>query len=306
MVFFFASIYFFISSFFYSTGSVIFLLGFAFAGAFIGHFASNNPKGDISLSFLDDPRKSFFSILVLVFVMMGSAALSFEYMTRVISVHYLQNTIMAVNVADAESNIAKAISLYSNDLYFRTYSQVYIAKLNSLAAKSGASPSDSDKAALQSSLDQAISGAQAAISYDSTNYLNYKTLGSVYDVAQSLGISGAGDKAIAAYKTASTLNPQNPGLKLALAHDSFVAGNMQDAKNYANQALSLKSDYIDALLTLSQIATKEGNNNDAIAYASQALALSPQDKNLAQYVDSLKNPSSNPPVNPIVTNPKKK
>ncbi len=69
------------------------------------------------------------------------------------------------------------------------------------------------------------------------------------------------DKAIAAYQTASGLNPLNPGLKLSIAGVSFINGDVPGAKNYANQALALKPDYVDALVTLSQIAKSQGNNS---------------------------------------------
>jgi len=72
----------------------------------------------------------------------------------------------------------------------------------------------------------------------------------------------------------------------------FANGKLKEAKDYAQQAFSLKQDYADVLIALSQIAKAENNNADALSYAKMAFTISPQDQNLAQYIDSLKNSSS--------------
>jgi len=287
VVFFFMSLYLFVASLFYPVGPAIFLLAFAFSGIFIGLSAIKKPEGNITFSFLDDPRKSFFSILLLVAIMVASASAGFKYIERFTSIPYFQKAVSAQTIENAQSSIAKTVSLYSNDLYLRTYAQVYLVKLNSLFAK-GSSLSEIEKADLQISLDQAINGAQLAIQYNDTNYLNFTLLGSVYESIAPFGVSGAFDKAIDSYKTALTFNPLNPSLELNLARVSFANGKIEEAKNYANQALALKQDYADALITLSQIAKAEGNNTEAFSYAEKALLLYPQNQNLKQYMESLR------------------
>ncbi len=289
MAFFVLSLYLFISSFFYFTGPVIFLLAFSFAGVFIALSTSSLSK-EIVISFLDDHRKSFFSIMVLILLVIASLGLTFTFLERFASVSYFGQSLSASTITTAESSINKALSLSSNDLYLRTYSQIYLIKLNTLAGKGG-TLSNQDKTNLQASFDQAVGSAQLAASYDSQNYLNFQSLGSVYQTLGSLGVKDAYSKAIVAYQTASSLNPLNPGLKLAIAGVSFIDGKVADAKDYTNQALALKPDYVDALVTMSQILKSEGNMSGAISYAEAALSLSPTDKNLIAYVDSLKNPS---------------
>jgi tetratricopeptide (TPR) repeat protein len=303
MAFFVLSLYLFVSSFFYSTGSVIFLLALAFAGVFIGLTPSIS-SNEVSISFLNDYRKSFFSILLLILLAVFSAALSFTFIERFASVFYFGRALSASTEPLAESSINKALSLYPNDLYLRTSAQIYLVKLNSIASK-GATLSDADKTDLQASFNQAVGNAQMATAYDSSNYLNFQLLGSVYQAVGSLGVKDAYGKAVLAYQNASNLNPLNPGLKLAMAGASFVDGKVQDAKDYANQALSLKQDYVDALITLSQIAKSEGNMTSALSYAQNALSLSPNDKNLIQYVNSLNNPAPAPAPAPASAKPKK-
>ncbi|MCX6751686.1 MAG: hypothetical protein NT161_02900 [Candidatus Nomurabacteria bacterium] len=292
VTFFVASLYLFVSSFFYSTGNVMFLLAFAFTGIFIGLSSSSRSNEQATISFLDDPRKSFFSILILVVLMIVTAAAGFKYVERLASVSYFGNTLSATTIPIAENSIGKAIALSQNDLYFRTYAQVYLTKINSIVAKGASSLSDADKADLQASFDQAVNGAQSAVVYDKTNYLNYNSLGVVYNTVGLLGVKDAYAKATEAYKTASTLNPLNPGIKLAIARVYFADGKTKEAIDSAKEALTLKPDYIEALITISQIEKSDGNTSSAISYAEQALSLAPDNKDLIDYVNSLKNRTS--------------
>jgi len=304
MAFFILSLYLFISSFFYFTGAVIFLLSLAFTGVFIGLMTASGSGREITMSFLNDHRKSFFSILALILVIILSAAASFKYIERFTSVSYFGKALSAATELAAEDSINKALSLYTNDLYLRTYSQIYLVKLNSIASK-GSSLSDADKSVLQASFNQAVQSAQFATAYDPSNYLNFQLLGSVYQSVGALGVKDAYTQAVLAYQNASSLNPLNPGLKLAMASASFLDGKVADAKNYAQAALSLKPDYVNALVTLSQIAKNEGDNSGALSYAQEALSITPDDKNLAQYVDSLSN-SPSASTSPSTSAPAKK
>jgi tetratricopeptide (TPR) repeat protein len=279
------SLYLFVASFFYSTGVVVLLLSLAFAGMFVGLVASKTEK-ELLISFLNDHRKSFFSILTLIVVLIFSVGISFRYIERFVSIAYFEKAVLSQTEDDAEKFINKALALYSNDLYLRTYAQVYLIKLNTLANK-GSGLSEAEKADLQTNLNQAINGAGLAVSYDPLNFLNSQLLGSLYQTVGVFGIKDAYSKALSAFREASRLNPLNPRLKLAMASVSFADKKTKEAKNYAKEALDLKGDYIDALITLSQIAKSEGNNSEALSYAQDALSLSPKDKNLIQYVNSL-------------------
>ena len=291
--FFVLALYLFLASFFYSTGPVIFLLAFAFTGVFIG-LSSSRENGEVTVTFLHDHRKSFFSILALVVVMVLSAAVAFKYIERLASVSYFGKAVQADSILTAETSITKALSLHTNDLYMRTYAQVYLVKLNSLLSKNSASLSEAEKTELQTSFDQALSGAVGATTYNNKNYLNYQTLGNVYSTAGALGVKDAYSKAIEAYQTASTFNPFNPGIDLAIARAYFSDNKTKEAKELANKALELKPNYIDALVMLSQIAKAEGNSTSALSYAEQALSISPDNKDLIEYVKTLKGSGSTP------------
>ncbi len=305
MAFFVLSLYLFVSSFLYSTGPVIFLLAFAFTGIFIGLSASNSPNGEISLSFLNDHGKSFFSMLFIIITIIISAAASFKYIERFVSFSYFRKAISSPTAPESLVSIDRALTLYSNDLYLRTYAQIYLLKFSSLI-NNETSLSEAEKAELQVDLDQAVNGAYLATTYNPKNYLNFQALGSIYQNFALFGVKDIYSKAVEAYKTASALNPLNPGLKLEIASSLLADGKTEEAKNYADLALSLKPDYVNSFVVLSKIAKKEGDNASALSYARTALSFAPADKSLMQYVDSLKNEAVPSPVAPPNPTDKKK
>lgn len=280
-----------ISNFFYSFGIGMIMLLFVSLGVFASMRTDFESTEVMEIDFLNDPRKSFVSILFLVLLMIGAAGTSFKFVERFASVPYFNGSLMATNVAQAESLIDKAISLHQNDLYFRTYAQIELAQLSLLAQKQNIS--NEEQATLQTIFDKALQSATLAINYDPKNYINHQMLGVVYSTAGRLGVEGAGDKAIEAYNVASKLNPLNPGLKLSVANEYSNANKNTEAKKFAEEALSLSPNYIDALVFLAQTEKRLGNTNKATEYAERALVLNPNDKNLVEFANNIKSNQSN-------------
>ncbi len=296
-LFFLGALYLFVASWFYAVGSVVLILAFALTGIFVG--LSFKGKNELEIAFLSDPRKSFFFILALIALMIAAAGATFKYIERFASISYFNRTFSAQTVEEAEGSIAKALRLNPNDLYLRTANEVYSVKINQLASK-GAELTENDKVTLQSAFSLAESSAIMATNYNGFNYLNYQTLGNTYNIAGSLGVEGAYDKAIVSLTKASELNPNNPGIKLLIARTYLAqGGHMTEAKNFASMAISLKPDYVDGLIILSQIEKSLGNRDAAVSYAEGALSLLPGNQELQSYVNSLKN-GANVPA-PVVT-----
>lgn len=292
VLYFLIALYLLVASFFYASGIVLFLLAFTFMGVYIGVSVSSKENGITEISFLEDPRKSFFSILLLVLLMIVSAGLSFKYIERFASVSYLRTALIAENVEQAEASMQKAIQLHQNDFYFRTYAQIYLFKLNTLISKQTALTED-EKVLLQSYFDEAVNASNLAISYDKENYLNYDMLGAVYNTAAGLGVKDAYAKSIEAYLQASKLNPKNPVLKLAISKNYFADNKIKEAKDFAKESIALKPNYTLGLIFLSQLEKNQGNNTEAILYAEQALSTVPGDKDVLQYLNSLKGNGGN-------------
>ncbi len=289
MVFFTLALYILICSVFYFIGPVLFLLGMAMAGIFVGLSAAAKPNGQLSVEFLNDHRKSFFFILSVMVMVIAVAAGTFKYVGRFTSIPHFEKALRSTSegkLPEAQSSIQKAVSIYNNDLYLRTYAQIHLVKLATFAQKTTAL-TEAEKGEVQTAYLSAVENASRAVAWNKDNYLNHMALGGVYGTATALGVTTDYEKAVAAYTAAATLNPGNPGIKLALARVSFINRKFKEAKTYATEALALKTNYIDALVILSRVALTEGSRTQALTYAKQALALAPTNEALIQYVKAL-------------------
>lgn len=285
LVFFLASVYLFIFAIFYPVGLVAFLVFLAFSGVFVGLISSLCGE-ELLLSFREKNKKGFVLISMLIILIIFSSTMTFKYVEKFASVVYFRQALVASSLEEAESLLLKALSLNTNDLYLRTLAQLSLMKLNVASSASG-SLTEEDKTKMQLSLNQALESAQMAVSYNRENYLNFQMLGGVYSNAVVLGTKDAYTEAVAAYESASQLNPMNPGLKLAIASSFLAGGKDVEAKEYASQSLSLKPDYVEALIFMSQIYKQEGNKKEAIEYAQKALLLLPGNKEIIDYINSL-------------------
>jgi tetratricopeptide (TPR) repeat protein len=286
VLYFLLAIYMLLVSILYPAGLVLFVMSFVFLGIFIGLYA-NRVNNYVNINFLDDPRKSFVSILTLVLVIIATSGITFKFMEKFVSVYYYGKVVNATEVESAEKYIRKALLLNQNDLYLRTYSQVYLSKLNSLISK-GDSLTDSEKVLLQTSIDEAVNGAVLATKYNKENYLNFEILGFVYKNAASLGIKDASTKAVESYTEASRLNPLNPLMKLEIARTYFIDKNIKSAREFALASIAIKPNFGEGLIFLAELEKGEGNINSAISYAEEALKYFPNDTNLVDYVKTLK------------------
>jgi tetratricopeptide (TPR) repeat protein len=280
----------------YPVSSTLFLFLFIFLGINIGIMFNKLDKV-YTINFLEDPRKSFFGILVLVLLMITSAGFAFKYFEKFASVFYFGQTLNAQEINQAENSINKALILNQNDLYYRTASQVYLSKIN-LLLSNNESISDESRVVVQNSINQAINFALAAVDFNPQGYLNHELLGFAYKNALSLGIEDTSQKAIDAYTKASELNPLNPLLKLEIARIYFLEKKFKEAREEALVLMELKPDFLQGLIFLAQLEELEGNNKTALSYAQDALLILPSDQSLLDYVETLKNKTT-----PVVNNP---
>jgi len=252
-IFFLLALYLLLAAFFYPAGTVVYVLFMVSAGAFLGTATSS--AGQKEIAFLSDPRKSFFVILVLVLLISGTAVASFKYLERFASLHYFTKTLVAKEVPAAESAIQRAVGLHPNDLFWRTYSQVYLLKLGTFATKSSLSVPEQEE--LQNALNETLKGGFSAVAYNPDNFLNHQSLGVIYLTLGSYGIPGAYEKAIEVNLRASELNPLNPALKLLLSRSYVASGDIAKARELAEEALLLKGDYLEAREYLNTLQSSE-------------------------------------------------
>jgi tetratricopeptide (TPR) repeat protein len=274
------SIYSWITIIFYNPNIVMLMLAFASSGVLIGILVHKQAIPVKEFSFLTDPRNSFFSILILLVMMVAAISLTYVYVEKFTSIMYFSKSLNATSTVEslskAEKMLLKAITLDKNEVYYRNLSQVYISRINLLVNDKEVSE-DTLKSELQQLINLAQESAGGAVNQNPKQYLNYMNLGDVYSALVPLQVTNAYESAIAAYNRAAELSPNNPSIPLAKAALEFINKNNAEARKFIKQALDLKANYIDAIFLLVQIETNEGNLSEAIKQAEYAGTMAPND-----------------------------
>jgi len=255
-------------------------MAFASSGILIGILVYKQAIPVKEFSFLSDPRNSFFSILVLLALMVSAISLTYVYVEKFTSILFFSKGLNTGNTMEtltkSEGMFLRAIALDKSDIYYRNLSQVYIGKINLLINNEEISQ-DALKSDLQQLVNLAQEKAELAVVQNPKQYLNYMNLGNVYSALVPLAVTNSYESAFAAYDKALSLSPNNPSIPLAKASLEFINKNNTEARKYINEALALKVNYIDAIFLLVQIETNEGNLSEAIKKAEMAGQYAPND-----------------------------
>ncbi len=275
------SIYTWVTFIVYSPSIIMIMIAFCSSGVLLGILVYKQAIPVRDISFLSDPRKSFFAILGLMVLMIGTLSITYIYIEKFTSIIYFSKGLNADtsnidSLAKSEKMLSNAITLDKNDAYYRAISQVYIAEISSLLNNKSIS-ADVLKSNIQQLVTVAENSARLAVVQNPKNYSNYVNLGSVYGALVPLSVSNSYDSASAAYTKAFELAPHNPSILLARAELEFLNKNNKGAKDYIKQALALKQNYTDAIFLLAQIETSEGNLPEAIKQAEYAAQVAPND-----------------------------
>ena len=264
----------------YNPNIVMLMLAFVSSGILISILVYKQVIPVKHFSFLNDPRNSFFAILGLMILMIATLSVTYIYIEKFSSIIYFSNSLKGDSSIESLSNSEKmllnAINLDKNDVYYRTLSQVYIGQISVLISDKTISQ-DVLKNSIQQLVNYAQNSANAAVSQNPKQYLNYVNLGNVYSSLVSLPVTNSYESAVAAYSKASELAPNNPSVILNRASLEVLNKNNNEARKFIKQAMDLKLNYTDALFLLAQIETNEGNIAGAIKQVEYATKLNPGD-----------------------------
>ena len=279
---FFVSLLLWMTHFVYVPSTVLFVLTFFFTGLF---FASIYMAGIIPVvnrRFNTNPKVGFVSSLVMVASLVAVVSLGYGLFRNSLSLWHFQKSSFALNTNNdskgAESYMLKAIVAVPNDIYYRALSEIQIFKLNEVLAQDPKVVKQEDiQKQFSDGLLNAITAAKSSVDRDASNYLNWVSLGRVYDAVSipQLNISGAYESAQLAYIEALKRNPKNPGILMLLARLSATRNDLKQAESYAQQAIQIKNNYLDAYFLLSQIEVANGNIAGAVKSVTSASVIDP-------------------------------
>ncbi|MHB1316664.1 MAG: tetratricopeptide repeat protein [Minisyncoccota bacterium] len=279
---FFVSLYLWIMTFVYVPSIVVFILTFFFTGLFLGTLYINGLLTTKTFVFNKNPKIGFVTTLGLVSVFILAGALGYGLFGNSKSLWYFQKSAYAANTKgdlnESELYINKAIEEVPYDVYYRAQSEISVAKINELLSQdlSKANKEDVQKF-FTDELTKAITSGLNAQKADSSNYLNWVTLGRAYEIAvpPQTEVNGAYEEAVKAYSNALERNPQNPGINLLFARLESAKNNLKKAKEYTILAINQKPNYIDAYYFLSQLEVADKNIKGAIESVTAASVIEP-------------------------------
>ncbi|OHA18332.1 MAG: hypothetical protein A2664_02630 [Candidatus Taylorbacteria bacterium RIFCSPHIGHO2_01_FULL_46_22b] len=279
---FFASLFLWSFFVFYIPSTVILVLTFLFTGVFVASLYNERLLKPKTVSFGDEPKVGFVSVLVLTVLLIGVATLTFAFGQKFLSSIFFQKALIALNVSGditlAEKHSRRALAISSSDLYDRLLVEINLNKLNTLLSSTAADVSaETVRTEFQSLMGETLQYARNAVDFDRTDYQNWISLGRVYEAVVPLKIEGAYDNAKSAYGEALTLNPRSPEMHLMQARLEIANGDQKKAREEITAALALKQNYTEAIFLLSQIQMDAGQTREAIASVESAAVLAPND-----------------------------
>ncbi|MBI4086969.1 tetratricopeptide repeat protein [Candidatus Kaiserbacteria bacterium] len=175
---------------------------------------------------------------------------------------------------DIEARTVQAYIFSRDDAYARRLAEYQIARMNNLL--NVAEPTEEQKQQFNNALNSAINAAQVAVSGDQSDPRNVNILGTVYATLVPAKIEGAYDRAVESFTRAKDLDPHNPLRLLTLAELSLASGKNDEARQYAESAIAMKSNYSDAIFFLAQLDIAAGNTDAAVAGTRAVTVLEPQ------------------------------
>ena len=277
-----SAFYLWIMSIFYVPNIVCFSLAFLFTGIFVSSLVQAGMVKKYSVSFIDDPRLNFISVLGLILLMMVSVSTGYFLFQRLSSVGYFYQYDEAINIHGdlelAKGKLQKAVGFMPNDTYYRNLSGLYITELNIILNSDTKVSEETFKTQFNSIAPKIVENALLATESDETNYLNWITLARSYSSLMPFLEQQEGyDKAKEAYKKAVLCNPQSPAIRLLQARLELIIDNKIKAKEYIQEAIGMKGNYTEAIFLLSQIQAEEGNLEQAIQSTEDISVLAPND-----------------------------
>ncbi|MCR4310985.1 MAG: tetratricopeptide repeat protein [Candidatus Taylorbacteria bacterium] len=277
------SLFLWIMNVFYLPSLSIVALTFFFTGLFIASLVQGGLVKQKVISFIEDPRKGFVSVLVLILLLIGSITVEYSFAEKFLGVVYSQSATALYatdgNIDTAETTLLKATNFSDNNsAYYRALAQLSMLRMSNLLAQDSKSISQDDfLAKFQGLFKTTLSYAEQAVSIDQADYKNWVSLGQVYEAVVPLKVANAYESADAAYQRGLALNPKSPAILLTLGRLEFAHEDNVKAKEYIVKALQMKNNYTDAIFLLAQIQIQEGNLKDAISSVEAAAILAPND-----------------------------
>lgn len=261
----------------YVPGATILMLAAVCTGIFLVSYQIAVPVRSLSVSVRGNRNVAFMFVAVSILLIVGMVSSLYIVGKNSTSAYIFNKALASIEPGDTidvlEAQIATLYNQTENDVFARQIALYELAQIRALLALP--EPNEQERQAFQTAVTQAVSAAQAAYKADRTDATNSLVLGQIYSVLASIGVEGAYDRAVESVEEARSLDPQNAAISLLRAQIEGEAGKLSEAREFAEEALSLRSRYTEAINLLTQIDITEGDVPAAIERTRSLLSLEP-------------------------------
>ena len=262
----------------YVPGAVVLLIGALQTGISLHAFSILKGDEGRAIAVAGNRRARFVLTLVTVVIIIGSIGILYEAGRHYSAIYTFNTSIRAMQsgepIETLEAKVAEAFQLFSSDIFARRVAEYQLARMNSLVALP--EPTEAEQQQFSTAVSLGINAANVAIENDANDPANVAVLGNIYSVLASVGVEGAYDRAVEFLGRAQELNPKSPLPILERAIVEARAGNIEEARTHINEAIALKSNFVEAFFLLSQIEIATGNVEAAIRSTQATITLEPQ------------------------------
>lgn len=267
----------------YVPGVVILLLGSLCTGIALSAFSILENKPERFLVVGANKRTGFVLTLLVIACIIGSVSILYVTGRHYTSVYTFNESVRAMqngtNIDELERQVETAYKLSSSDIFARRFAEYQLARMNALVTKQ--EPTEEDKSQFERASVLGINAAQLAINKDTGEPANWSVLAGIYSVLSGIGVEGAQERSLEALEKSRELNPKSPLPLLELALVYGRSGNIEKAREYINEAITLKTNYTEAFYFLTQLEIATGNVEGAVKSTQSIITLDPQ--NPARY-----------------------
>lgn len=252
-------------------------------GAFYGSFIPHKEK---SISFIKDPRASFFGILGVTLLIIITLIGGYIVLRKIVSFMYdARGLVLMTNqkYSEAVVEISKAVAYAPHDLYHIQLAQLALGDAGKLIS----GLNDTNRQAISRQAEQvlgiALGNAKAATAWNPLSYKNWVLLGNVYRAAVGLGVKDAYSLGVAAYAEAEKRNPNDSTMKLAYANLDLANKDTTKALERIKESIGLYPTR-DAYLLQAQVQISQGRWSDVVTSLKQAILMDQNDAQLYVYL----------------------
>ncbi|MBI4385734.1 tetratricopeptide repeat protein, partial [Candidatus Parcubacteria bacterium] len=302
--------------FLYPSNLAVSIILFGLLGAFAFFERSEaHARADRSWQIYSTPHRALGLSLFIILLMIGTVAGGYLEAQRYLSGVYYgwgsERLNTEKNPNRTLTDLLRAVEFWGAEpAYYRTLAQAFLTQASQTISSYQPATEDLNAArsALQTSIQNAVSAGQRATQLNPADSQNWMALGLVYENVVPL-VPGSEGQARSAYETVNKLDPNNPTARLFIARTAVSTADrianqiqslrsnpqaaeqvrsmetertaiLESAKNFLEEAITLKPDFGPAHFLLVQVYDRQGDLPNAIGRAAALAQAVPGDSGL--------------------------